>query len=380
MQSDKKSGLSGINLLIIFFTVLIGIAVGGAIVYIVVNSKTPGQSAQVKVKQPADTGTLPAAEIETDVTRAVEKASPAVVTVINSITAEAEGAFGIEQVPAKVSGSGVIISQDGYIVTNNHVVEGNKSLQVMLSNGKTLDSKFIGGDRFADVAVIKVNGKWDDYAQFGNSDALKPGETVIAIGSPLGMFQNTVTVGVVSAVSRTIQTSEQFSMEDLIQTDAAINRGNSGGPLVNLAGQVIGINTLVIGSDDSGDMAQGLGFAIASNTVNAVAEQLIKKGYVSRPYLGISWLPINPQIAERYSLPVKWGAYIYAVGKNSPAAKGQLKSGDIITRLGNDQIDENNPFTNILLKHKPEEEVSVEYYRNNSKETTSIKLGEREKQ
>jgi 2-alkenal reductase len=348
MLSDKKSGLSGINLLIIFFAVLIGIAVGGTIVYIVVNSKTPGQSAQVKVKQPADSGTLPATEIETDVTRAVEKASPAVVTVISSITAEAEGVFGIEKVPAKISGSGVIISQDGYIVTNNHVVEGNKSLQVMLSNGKTLNSKFIGGDKFADVAVIKVDGKWDDYAQFGNSDALKPGETVIAIGSPLGMFQNTVTVGVVSAVSRTIQTSEQFSMEDLIQTDAAINRGNSGGPLVNLAGQVIGINTLVIGSDDSGDMAQGLGFAIASNTVNAVAEQLIKKGYVSRPYMGISWLPINPQIAERYSLPVKWGAYIYEVGRNSPAAKGQLKSGDIITRLGNDQIDENNPFTNIL--------------------------------
>lgn len=379
MQSDKKSGLSGINLLIIFFTVLIGIAVGGAIVYII-NSKTPGQSAQVKVKEPADTGILPAAEVETDVTRAVEKVSPAVVTVINSITAEAEGIFGIEKVPAKISGSGVIISQDGYIVTNNHVVEGNTALQVMLSNGKSLNSKFIGGDKFADVAVIKVDGKWDDYAQFGNSDALKPGETVIAIGSPLGMFQNTVTVGVVSALSRTIQTSEQFSMEDLIQTDAAINRGNSGGPLVNLAGQVIGINTLVIGSDNSGDMAQGLGFAIASNTVNAVAEQLIKKGYVSRPYLGISWLPINPQLAERYSLPVKWGAYIYEVSKNSPAAKSQLKSGDIIIKLGNDQIDENNPFTNILLKHKPEEEVRVEYYRNNSKETTSIKLGEREKQ
>jgi 2-alkenal reductase len=379
MTAEKRLGLSGIYLLTIFIVAIFSAIVGGVVVYMIAHGKTPEQSAQVKVKEPGQDNALPSVEIETDVTRAVEKISPAVVTVINNMTEEAQGMFGTQKIPVKASGSGVIISSDGYIVTNNHVVEGNKSLEAILSNGKTLKAKFIGGDSFADVAVIKVDGKWDDYAQFGNSDALKPGETVIAIGSPLGQFQNTVTVGVISALSRTIQTSEQYSMEDLIQTDAAINRGNSGGPLVNLAGQVIGINTLVIGSDYSGDIAQGLGFSIASNTVNAVSKQLIDNGYVARPYLGISWLPINPELAERYSLPVKWGAFIDQVGTNSPADKSKLKAGDIITKIGDEEIDENNPFVNIILKHKPFEEVKIEYYRNNDKETTSIKLGEREK-
>ena len=375
MTAENKSRLNGVYILIVFIVAIIGAIIGGGIIYKITRGKTAEQPTQVKSKETGPGKTLPSVEIETDITKAVEKISPAVVTVINSITAEAQGYFGVQKIPAKISGSGVIISPDGYIVTNNHVVEGSKSLLVELSNGKTLKAKLIGGDKYADIAVIKVDGKWSVYAQFGNSDALKPGETVIAIGSPLGMFQNTVTVGVVSALSRTIQTSEQFSMEDLIQTDAAINRGNSGGPLVNLDGQVIGINTLVIGSDYSGDVAQGLGFSIASNTVSAVSEQLIRNGYVARPYLGVSWLPINPQLAERYSLPVKWGAYIYEVSRNSPAHESKLEPGDIITKIGDEKIDENNPFINILLKHKPGEEIQIEYYRNNNKETVSIKLG-----
>lgn len=187
-------------------------------------------------------------------------------------------------------------------------------------------------------------------------------------------------MGVVSALGRSIETAEQYSMEDLIQTDAAINRGNSGGPLVNLAGQVVGINTLIVrGSGYSGDIAEGLGFSIASNTVDAVAKQLIEKGYVARPYLGINWLPISPPLAERYSLPVKWGVYISEISKSSPAYKGGLRIGDIITQIGDEEINEKNPFINILLKHKPDEKVKAKYYRGDDEKSASIVLGKAER-
>lgn len=380
MSGNQNVKLNKAYLLIIFLAALLGAVAGGGIVYKFLYNNPSEKNTQYREISNELSGhieSLPAIDIETAVTRAVEKVSPAVVTVINYMTEVRGGIFGKRRIDSKASGSGVIVSEDGYIITNNHVVQGFNSLEVILSNGKTLPAEFIGGDKFADVAVIKIEGSWKDYAQLGNSDILKPGETVIAMGSPLGEFQNTVTVGVVSALGRSIETAEQFSMEDLIQTDAAINRGNSGGPLVNLAGQVVGINTLIVrGSGYSGDIAEGLGFSIASNTVDAVAKQLIAQGYVARPYLGINWLPINPQLAGRYSLPVKWGIYISEISQISPAYNGGLRNGDIITRIGNEEINEKNPFINILLKHKPNENVKITYYRNDDKKSATVVLGE----
>jgi 2-alkenal reductase len=167
-------------------------------------------------------------------------------------------------------------------------------------------------------------------------------------------------------------------MEDLIQTDAAINRGNSGGPLVNLAGQVIGINTLVVrGSGFSGDVAEGLGFAIAANTVRALSDQLIAQGYVARPFLGIEWQLVTPEVARAYDLPVDWGVYITGLAEDGPAARAGLREDDIITGIGGDNIGKDSPFINILLRRKPGENIEVSYVRKGQAQTTMLTLGER---
>jgi 2-alkenal reductase len=205
---------------------------------------------------------------------------------------------------------------------------------------------------------------------------LKPGASVIAIGSPLGNFKNTVTVGVVSATGRAIDTGNGYQIEDLIQTDAAINHGNSGGPLVNLAGQVVGVNTLVVRNTNSGDVAEGLGFAIPVNTAQAVAQQILEKGYFARPYLGISFQPVNPEIAAMYNLPAKWGVYVTRVSANSPAGEAGLQQGDIITKIGDVALDESHSYVNTLFKFQPGDQVTLAVVRGNDTVQVQVTLGE----
>jgi 2-alkenal reductase len=224
---------------------------------------------------------------------------------------------------------------------------------------------------------LKTDGKVPSVATLGNSEGLRPGETVIAIGSPLGDFKNTVTVGVVSATGRVIDTGQGYQMEDLIQTDAAINRGNSGGPLVNLAGEVVGINTLVVrGSGGGSDVAEGLGFAIPAGTAQAVAEQIIQTGYFARPYLGIRGQSITPNIAATYNLPVQWGMFVARVIPDSPAEQGGIQQGDIITRVGDTPLDENHTYINALFAHTPGETIQVEVMRGMKTIDLDVKLGE----
>jgi serine protease Do len=313
-------------------------------------------------------------EVETAVTQAVEMVGPAVVTVVG-VLPEQRTFFG--QVPGQtVSGSGVIITDDGYILTNNHVVEGTESLSIFLADGTELPASIAGTDPFADMAVIKAEEEMPAVAILGNSDALKVGETVIAIGSPLGDFVNTVTVGVVSATGRNLEARQGVLLEDLIQTDAAINQGNSGGPLVNLAGEVIGINTLVVRGGLGGTTAEGLGFAISINTARAIAEQIIERGYVARPFLGIRWQAITPGIAQSYDLAVEWGVFISEVISNSPAAQAGLRQGDIITRLGDTTLDEDHAFINTLFSYSPGDNVPLEIYRDGEFLELQITLGE----
>jgi S1-C subfamily serine protease len=279
---------------------------------------------------------------------------------------------------AQASGSGVVISDQGYVLTNNHVVDGYDTLQVVYRDGQTVDAKLVGTDPFADLAVLKVEGALPGVAEFGNSDELKAGETVMAIGSPLGDFKNTVTAGVVSATGRSIDTAQGYQMEDLIQTDAAINHGNSGGPLVNLAGQIIGINTLVVrGNGNSADQAEGLGFAISANTAQAVSAQLIQQGYVARPYLGIDWAAITPDIAQINRLPVQWGVYVKTVGRGTPADQAGLRPGDILTQIGDTSLDASHPYLNTLLKFTPGQEVPLTVQRGNKTLTLKVVLAER---
>jgi 2-alkenal reductase len=366
----------------------LGAVAGGGAVYLtvrdrlnapaVVNASAPSSSA---APTPAPEQTL-RVDVNTAVEDAVAQVGPAVVTVVNHLQSQSGvDIFGFPVGPTEdpqASGSGVIISKDGYVITNNHVVEGARKLEVIFRDGTSVEAALVGTDPFADVAVVKIAGPVPGVAEFGNSDALNPGESVIAIGSPLGDYKNTVTVGVVSATGRTISTQDGYQMEDLIQTDAAINHGNSGGPLVNLAGQVVGINTLVVrGSGSSSDQAEGLGFAIASNTVKAVSDQLIAKGYVSRPYLGITWALVTPDVAQANGLPAQSGVYVKSVGEGSPAAQAGLQVGDIITQVDSTPLDADHPFINALLRYSVGQEVQVTVARGAQTLTLKVTLGER---
>ncbi len=314
-------------------------------------------------------------EIETAVTHAVEQVGPAVVTVVGTIPGQMT--FFGRSADSQSSGSGVIISTDGYIITNNHVVEDATDLTVVLSDGQQLPAELISTDVFADLAVLKADGEMPATAPFGNSDNLKPGETVIAIGSPLGQFRNTVTTGVISATGRSLDTGNGYFMEDLLQTDAAINQGNSGGPLVNLNGEIVGINTMIVrGGFGSTAVAEGLGFSIPSNTVRTISERIIEKGYFSRPYLGISYQTITPSIARRYRLGTEWGAYITKVDDGSPAAQVDLQHGDIILSLANVQIDEENSYVNTLFDHQPGENIELNILRDGKEFSVTVTLGE----
>ena len=315
-------------------------------------------------------------EVETAVTQAVENTGPAVVTVVGTIPGQ-RTRFGMTA-ESTVSGSGVFISADGYILTNNHVIEDAQTITIILADGSEQAATLVGTDVYSDLAVLQAAGEVPAAAVMGNSDALNQGETVIAIGSPLGEFMNTVTVGVVSATGRSIDTGLGYQIEGLIQTDAAINSGNSGGPLLNLAGEVIGINTLVVRDSSSGTVAEGLGFAIPINTARAVAEQIIEKGYFSRPYVGINWQAITPRIAAIYRLPADYGVYITAVAEGSPAEQAGLQPGDIITGVGETTLDATHAYINTLFEYSPGDMVTLTVMRGSEQIQVDVTLGEAE--
>ena len=320
--------------------------------------------------------TLHTTDIETAITQAVERVGPSVVTVVGTLPGQMT-IFG-PTADQTVSGTGFFITQGGYIITNNHVVEGTREVALILSDGSQEQATIVGRDRYSDIAILKTEGKVPAVARLGNSDALKPGQSVIAIGSPLGNFNNTVTTGVISGTGRSIDTGNGYYIEDLIQTDAAINHGNSGGPLVNLAGEVIGVNTLVVRGTATGDIAEGLGFAIPVNTAQAVAQQIIEKGYFARPYLGISFQAVNPEIAAIYSLPAQWGVYVTQVAPNSPADRAGLLEGDIITKIGDVALDANHSYVNALFEYQPGEQITLEVVRGKELLQMQATLGEAE--
>lgn len=316
---------------------------------------------------------------------AVQATAPAVVTVVSTLQASNAVSplqqFGFpfgqgQQMPnqeQKSSGSGVIISNDGYIVTNNHVVENSSQLEVIYADGSRHSANLIGTDAFSDLAVIQVKDPVPAVAQLGDSDALQPGETVVAIGSPLGDFKNSVTQGIVSALNRNVG-----GQEGLIQTDAAINHGNSGGPLINLEGKVIGINTMVVrGSQTSSDQAEGLGFAIPSSIVKSVSDQLIAKGKVERPYLGIQYTLLDLDIASQLGIETSNGALVQAVEQAGPSAKAGLKPGDIITAINDQSVDGDNSLSSVIMQFKVGEKVDVTAERDGKTLNFAVTLGER---
>ena len=346
-------------------------AFDGGLAALLTQANTTGQSIEAKpavdIRNNSETQSSGGAQSEApaqapqqgviDARSVVKSVGPAVVTVINNVGASQERSFGMGSPTAL--GTGVIIDNRGYIVTNNHVIENQQSLEVIFSDGKRASATLVGADPFSDLAVVKVDGTVPAVARFGDSDKLEPGEPVVAIGSALGDFKNTVTVGVVSGLHRDLEESGATALQDLIQTDAAINHGNSGGPLLNLAGAVVGINTAVVRGAGLGDVAEGLGFAIPSNTVERVAEQLIDDGSVSRPFLGVSYMEITPQIKSYYELSQDEGIFVTEVVAGSPAAKAGIVANSIITRFDGVELGGDTSLVELLMQHEIGDSVKV---------------------
>ncbi len=361
MQKTSYALLSFIILLAVLVGIVGGGVTGAVAGYYVSKFTAPATvaaSPAVMIKEaispPAESSSWANVVIKEDsaIVDAVRKVKPAVVTVINQMQPR-RTFFGNTYAPT-ASGSGVIIDAKGYIVTNNHVVEGARNLQVIYADGSKANATAVGTDAILDIAVIKVSGAVPAVAQFGDSNTLEPGQVAIAIGSPLGDFRGTVTVGVVSALNRSV--GRQYG---LIQTDAAINSGNSGGPLVNSMGQVIGINTLVVRSSNSGNIAEGLGFAIPSKQVSEIANQLITHGKVEHPYLGIASQELTPQIVRALNLSVQDGAVVTEVDPNSPAGRAGLQEEDVITAIDGQKVNQEYPLIRALLTHKPGDTITL---------------------
>ncbi|MEF3273165.1 MAG: trypsin-like peptidase domain-containing protein [Chloroflexus sp.] len=338
-----------------------------------VSAQPVGTNATVPTTAPAQT--LPetvVVSLSDAMVAAVKRVAPAVVTVT------VEGSSG------RGSGSGVIISDQGYIITNNHVVENGRRYYILFADGSRREAQLVGSDSLNDIAVLKVDSEVPGVAVIGDSAALQPGETVLAIGSPLGNFRNTVTAGVVSALNRSVPGS---GMEGLIQTDAAINSGNSGGPLINLKGEVVGINTMVVRNEfgfGASAPVEGLGFAVPSSIFSNVADQIIRTGQVRYPFLGITYLMIDGEVAAQYNLPVQNGAFISsgingqsAVLPNTAAAKAGLREGDIITAVNDQRLDANTSLRQVLLQYRPGDTVELTILRNGQEQKVTVTLGER---
>jgi putative serine protease PepD len=319
--------------------------------------------------------------------RVYRQASPAVA---NIVTRAVEYDFFMEPVPVEGAGSGFIIDPRGYILTNFHVVQGAQSIEVVLGDQSRYPAKYVGADQRNDVALIKIDpkGKRLTALPLGDSSTLQVGQKVLAIGNPFG-FQSTLTTGIVSALGRTVQTSETTFIDAAIQTDAPINRGNSGGPLIDSHGEVIGINTAIY--TPTGTTA-GIGFAIPINTAKLIAHDLMTEGRVRRAFLGVETRPVGPWLAEALDLPVQEGLLIERVTRGGPAERAGLRGGDRVALAGmrriliggdvvvaiDGQKVANQLDMNVLLNRKrPGDTVKVTIYRGGRKMDVSVTLGER---
>ena len=344
---------------VLIFGVLIGAALGASILL-----------AQRSLTQPDTVPTAlptaaPAAGPITDVTgipRVARLIGPAVVQVV-SVT---KGPLGIGEQRMGL-GSGVIVRSDGYIVTNRHVVEGAKEVKITLASGAEVSGIVLASDPRVDIAIVKVDRGNLLAAPLGDSARAVVGEPAIAIGNPLGL-QRTVTAGVVSALNRNVP---GLPVENLIQTDAAINPGNSGGPLCNIRAEVIGINTALAEAPGA-----GLGFAIPSNVVRTIVESVVRTGKVIIPWLGVTYGEITPELAEAYGLPVKRGLLVVHVESGSPAAKADLRRGDIITSVNGKKVVSGTELQHVLSKSNIGDTVVLELLRNGKKSEVRAKLVE----
>jgi S1-C subfamily serine protease len=322
--------------------------------------------------------------------RLYQQAAPAVA---NIVTRTMQYDFFFNPVAVEGAGSGFLIDEQGHILTNYHVVEGAQSIEVTLGDPRITDrfeARLLGQDERNDVALLKIDPGAHRLTPLplGNSSELQVGQHVLAIGNPFG-FQTTLTTGVLSAVGRTVQTGPQTFVDEAIQTDAAINRGNSGGPLLNTRGEVIGINTVIVSPTGA---AAGIGFAIPVNTARRIAQDLLTEGRVRRAYLGVEGAPVWPALARALELPIEEGILVERVMANSPAARAGIRGGDRAVRVGLSRLIIGGDVVvaidaqparslldlNVLLNRKrPGDEVTVTVYRGRQRTDIRVTLGER---
>jgi len=378
---SKKIGQLLLIILISFFS-----GVLGSLTILQLNQK------QETNTQNSTTITQTSVKNENSTTKAVDKVKDAVVSIITYSANSQNSLFGYgesdtdtntEQVSSQ--GSGVIYKKDGeyaYIVTNTHVINGAKKVDIRLADGTKVPGEIVGTDTYSDIAVVKISSeKVSAVAEFGDSSKLTVGETAIAIGSPLGSeYANTVTQGIVSSLNRTVSLRSedgQAISTKAIQTDTAINPGNSGGPLINIQGQVIGITSSKIATN-GGTSVEGLGFAIPSNDAIKIIEQLENNGKVTRPALGIQMVNLSNLSTtdlQKLKLPdsITSGVAVRSVQSNMPA-NGHLEKYDVITKVDGNPITSATELQNALYNHSVGDEMTITYYRNGKEETTTIKL------
>ena len=305
--------------------------------------------------------------LENQITEAVERLTESVVS-IDSVRVTRDFRYGL--VPIEGKGSGLIIDRNGYVITNNHVIDGATRVQVHLKDGRTFLGEVVGSDASTDIAVIKVDAANLPAASLGDSEKLKVGQIALAIGNTLGLQGGpTVSMGVVSALGRPLPGTD-FIFEGLIQTDTAINPGNSGGPLADIGGNMIGMNTAMI------PFAQGVGFAIPVNTIKWVVQQILEKGRVVRPWLGISGANMNQAIARRYDLPADSGVLVVEVDTRGPAYDAGMRVGDVIIQIGAHPVKQMKDILMALSKLAIKEEVEVDFIRLNAKRKALLRLKE----
>ena len=400
-QPKRKSGNK-----IIATAAIVGVVgglVGGGVSYYAMDQMNNGQAnntAQTSISSSSSKVSEKSAKNGGTMTAAYNDVKGAVVSVINlkrqSASSGADSLysslFGDDsdssssksgELETYSEGSGVVYMKSngkGYIVTNNHVISGSDAVQVLLANGKTVNAKVVGKDSTTDLAVLSIDAKYvTQTVQFGDSKHLEAGQTVIAVGSPLGSeYASTVTQGIISAPARTISTSSG-NQQTVIQTDAAINPGNSGGALVNSAGQVIGINSMKLAQSSDGTSVEGMGFAIPSNEVVTIVNELVKKGKITRPQLGVRVIALQG-IPEGYrsrlkiKSNLKSGIYIASVNKSGSAANAGIKSGDVITKVDGKKVDDVASLHSILYSHKVGDTVNVTVNRNGKDVDMKVKL------
>lgn len=400
-QPRKKSGNK-----IIATAAIVGVVgglVGGGVSYYAMDQMNNGQgngAAQTSISSSSSKVSEKSAKNGGTMTAAYNDVKGAVVSVINLKRQSASSGtdslynslFGNDsdsssskngKLETYSEGSGVVYMKSngkGYIVTNNHVISGSDAVQVLLANGKTVNAKVVGKDSTTDLAVLSIDAKYvTQTAQFGDSKHLEAGQTVIAVGSPLGSeYASTVTQGIISAPARTISTSSG-NQQTVIQTDAAINPGNSGGALVNSAGQVIGINSMKLAQSSDGTSVEGMGFAIPSNEVVTIVNELVKKGKITRPQLGVrvialQGIPDGYRSRLKIKSNLKNGIYIASVSRNGSAANAGIKGGDVITKVDGKKVDDVASLHSILYSHKVGDTVNVTVNRNGKNVDMKVKL------